>query len=150
VTASPIACPCPLGPKGPDRSASPIALLCPLGPKAPDRGAERLTGANGRNGQGSANGESPWLIRFRDGGSRPPPVPATNADGGALEPVGVLLDKAGDPALPCPSCGRCSFHQAPGDRWRCSGCEPPKLPDDGAALAGWVFCCLPPRAEVDP
>jgi hypothetical protein len=68
-----------------------------------------------------------------------------NGDGDALEPVGVILDEADDPALPCGTCGAGIFHQPPGDRWRCSGCEPPTLPGDAAALAGWAFCSLPPE-----
>jgi hypothetical protein len=71
-------------------------------------------------------------------------VPA-NDDGDPLEPVGVLLDDDGDPALPCATCGGRGFHQAPGDRWRCSGCEPPTLPSDASALARWSFCALPPE-----
>ena len=71
----------------------------------------------------------------------PPPA---NDDGEPLEPVGIVLDEAGDPAVSCGTCGGHSFHQAPGAPWRCSGCEPPTLPDDAAALAGWAFCSLPP------
>jgi hypothetical protein len=92
-----------------------------------------------------ANGGSTWLARFRDGGSKSLSTPpAANDVEAPLESVGIVLDDAGDPALPCATCGGCSFHQPPGDPWRCSICEPPTLPDDAAALAGWEFCSLPP------
>jgi hypothetical protein len=68
-----------------------------------------------------------------------------NDDGDPLEPVGVLLDDDGDPALPCATCGTGTFHRPPGDRWRCSACEPPTLPADAAAMAGWRCCGLRPE-----
>jgi hypothetical protein len=74
---------------------------------------------------------------------------AANDDDEAFEPVGVIVDEAGNPALPCATCGGRSFHQAPGAPWRCSGCEPPTLPGDAAALAGWSFCSLPATPDED-
>jgi hypothetical protein len=59
--------------------------------------------------------------------------------------VGVLLDDDGDPALPCATCGTGTFHRPPGDRWRCSACEPPTLPADAAAMGGWRCCGLRPE-----
>src|SRR5687768_552759 len=107
MTAFPIAPSGPLGPKAPDRVASPTA---PPGPLGPIGGTEELTRLTKPHGLGSANGKSPWLARFRDGGSKPPPVLAASDDGDALESAGVVLDGAGDPAMPCATCrGRC-FH----------------------------------------
>jgi hypothetical protein len=57
--------------------------------------------------------------------------------------VGVIVDDDGDPALPCATCGGFSLHQAPGDGWHCSACEPPTLPGDAEAMGGWSFCVLP-------
>lgn len=65
-----------------------------------------------------------------------------------LEPVGVVIDDEGFPAWTCTTCDSRQFHQAPGDRWRCSSCEPAALPQD---LTGWAFCTLPdPEAEPAP
>jgi hypothetical protein len=55
----------------------------------------------------------------------------------------VPLDPAGDPCAPCPACHGLAFHQPPGEGWRCSGCELPRLPERAGALAGWAFCRLP-------
>jgi hypothetical protein len=60
-----------------------------------------------------------------------------------------VLDEDGYPAATCATCGGRRFHQAPGDRWRCSGCAPPVLPDDAAAMVGWSFCALPPDPDED-
>lgn len=63
--------------------------------------------------------------------------PANDAD--ALEPVGVVTDDAGLPAFPCATCGCGSFHQAPGDRWRCAACEPATR----EGITGGAFCAVP-------
>jgi hypothetical protein len=72
---------------------------------------------------------------------------SANDNGGGLEPVDITLGEDGAPAMPCGTCGRGSFHQAPGQRWRCSSCGPPLLPRDGAALVGWSFYALPPDSH---
>jgi hypothetical protein len=72
-----------------------------------------------------------------------------NDHGDLLESVGIVLDEAGDPALPCATCGGHAFHRPPGDWWRCSACESPTLPGDAEAMGRWQFCSLPPGPD-DP
>lgn len=58
------------------------------------------------------------------------------------------LDAAGDPCGPCLTCLGLAFHHPPGENWRCSGCNPSRLPRRAGALAGWAFCSLPPHDEA--
>jgi hypothetical protein len=96
-----------------------------------------ISGGSAKNGASSVSFGSPSPRAFPESG------PAANDADVPLEPVGVVTDEAGDPALPCATCGGRAFHRAPGDHWRCSACEPPP-PGDGSLLAGWSFCALPP------
>jgi hypothetical protein len=71
-----------------------------------------------------------------------------NDNGGGLEPLGIILDETGAPAMLCGTCDGHRFHQAPGERWRCSACASPPLPRDGAAMVGWSFCALPTNPDA--
>lgn len=79
--------------------------------------------------------------------SDPMPSGAAPAGGFARLPTAPMLDDAGDPCRPCPSCGGRLFHRVPGHRWRCSHCEPPNLPPAHRA-AGWALCGLLPEPET--
>jgi hypothetical protein len=116
-------------------------LLAAEGGPASSRLADPLLAEDPSNHAGF----SPQVAGIADlaGGGAP-----ANDDGDTLESVGIVLDEAGDPALPCATCGGRGFHRPPGDRWRCSACESPMLPSDAAALAGWWFCALPPDPDT--
>ena len=60
----------------------------------------------------------------------------------AAAPI-VSLDEGELPDAPCPACGGGSFHQEPGQGWRCSTCVPPILPP-ADEQSGWAFCGVPP------
>jgi hypothetical protein len=64
-------------------------------------------------------------------------------DAGPLGPTNVAVEGGGAPAALCTTCSCHAFHRAPGDRCRCSACEPPVLPGQAAALDGWTFCHVP-------
>jgi len=121
-----------------------------IAPKPPNPPKETVTGARTLGGLGGPTRHFDHFAALTGtvGAAASPPSPwaekpANNDVEAPLEPVGIVLDDDGDPALPCATCGGCGFHQSPGDRWRCSACEPLTLPGDASALTGWSFCSLP-------
>jgi hypothetical protein len=83
------------------------------------------------------------LLVYGDGTATPSGVRVARGELSEESELSALaLDGAGDPAASC-ACGGGEFCRAPGERWRCSTCEPPALPADASSLVGWAFCAVP-------